>query len=295
MSGVSGVRGQQFSANVWSGWYLWGGAQKLMPGHLVVLRCFTPQFSSWDTFTAVRWKDPVSGSSWQFGFSLFHFIPFSSPGFCPVPRLAVFLPVVCVCVWLALSSAASVVSASSPLSDPQMLWSRSDGLSANKSLPRLSSFLPHFFWLFIVHVPCISWIVSNVAAQQSEFCYQWLHFKPGFCYQSPWNTGRKWLSGWIFGKPYFSELKLSVSTFLHFADSWWVKNQPNHFTRHNGIFRTLRKLMGITLFSHQTFLQARIHTSHLHTGARKCVPAARVAIWWQAVGGRKTNCVNGSH
>lgn len=37
----------------------------------------------------------------------------------------------------------------------------------------------------------------------------------------------------------------------------------------------------------QNFLQARIHTSHLHTGARKCIPAARVAIWWQAVGGRE--------
>lgn len=28
-----------------------------------------------------------------------------------------------------------------------------------------------------------------------------------------------------------------------------------------------------------------MHTSHLSTGAIKCIPAARLAIWWQSVGG----------
>lgn len=30
-----------------------------------------------------------------------------------------------------------------------------------------------------------------------------------------------------------------------------------------------------------------MHTSNLRTGARKCILAARVAIWWQAVGGEE--------
>lgn len=98
----------------------------------------------------------------------------------------------------------------------------------------------------------------------------------------------KWSSARLFRKPYFAEWILNFSTFLHFTDSWSVKNWPNCCMPHSGIFRTLHKLIGITLFfPQQTFLWAGIHTSHLHTGARKCIPAARVAIWWQAVGGRK--------
>lgn len=38
-------------------------------------------------------------------------------------------------------------------------------------------------------------------------------------------------------------------------------------------------------FLGKNFLDAGMHTSHLSTGAIKCIPAARVAIWWQAVGG----------
>lgn len=57
------------------------------------------------------------------------------------------------------------------------------------------------------------------------------------------------------------------------------------------IFRPLYKLQDTAFFffisTRQNILQARMHTSHLHTGARKCIPSARVAIWWQAVGGSK--------
>lgn len=45
-----------------------------------------------------------------------------------------------------------------------------------------------------------------------------------------------------------------------------------------------KHLRGIAPFR-QNFLEARMHASNLLTGARECFPAARVAIWWQAVGG----------
>lgn len=49
-------------------------------------------------------------------------------------------------------------------------------------------------------------------------------------------------------------------------------------------FRNYKYLRGIAPFR-QNFLEARMHASNLLTGARECFPAARVAIWWQAVGG----------
>lgn len=97
--------------------------------------------------------------------------------------------------------------------------------------------------------------------------------------------------------------KWTTNTFLDFTDIWSVQNRQNGCTLQDGIFCPLYKpyrnhptfllLLLFFLFfiffisTRQNFLQARIHTSHLHTGARKCIPAARLAIWWQAVGGRE--------
>lgn len=73
--------------------------------------------------------------------------------------------------------------------------------------------------------------------------------------------------------------------------SYQWRTDQNGCSLHNGIFHPLitppPPFFYFFISTRQNFLQARIHTSHLHTGARKCIPAARVAIWWQAVGGRE--------
>lgn len=73
-------------------------------------------------------------------------------------------------------------------------------------------------------------------------------------------------------------------TLAHFSTSLTsdqLRSNQNGCILHHGIFYFF------FISTRQNFLQARIHTSHLHTGAGKCIPAARVAIWWQAVGGRE--------
>ena len=89
---------------------------------------------------------------------------------------------------------------------------------------------------------------------------------------------------------FFSE---AVSGINHFPHTW-NKRLTSFSVRQVALVWTkeiTHLLMQETHLSRKNFLEARkekekeSHTSYLCTGAIKCIPAATVAIWWQAVGG----------
>lgn len=83
-----------------------------------------------------------------------------------------------------------------------------------------------------------------------------------------------------------ASLKLQVPLFCH-APSWSVEECPSFlgFDNRNCHFPYLLSTHRNHTFLGEPFSEPEMHTSHLSTGAIKCIPAAIVAIWWQAVGG----------
>lgn len=79
------------------GW--WGGDRKMDARSLGGMTSLYASILQWGHFCSRQVKGSRVGIQLAVGFlSLFHSVPFPSSGFCPVPRLAAFLPVVCVCV-----------------------------------------------------------------------------------------------------------------------------------------------------------------------------------------------------
>lgn len=83
-------------------------------------------------------------------------------------------------------------------------------------------------------------------------------------------------------------MELQIRFFLFFYVTHWVDRLRNAYVLTTEItaFFTFYRRVEITRFrAEKNFLEAGMHTSRLSTGAIKCIPAATVAIWWQAVGG----------